>query len=60
MVQIATLKPARCELIFQGKVAELRKDEVLIVWKLDRLPCSLKDTLPLMERIQQLGAEADA
>jgi len=27
----------------------LHKDEVLIAWKLDRLSCSLKDTLPLMD-----------
>ena len=63
--QILALKSAGCELIFQEKVAsgrwerpelhrllgQLRKGDVLVVWKLDRLSRSLK------EKIQQ--AEAD-
>ena len=69
--QILALKSAGCELIFQEKVAsgrwerpelhrllgQLRKGDVLVVWKLDRLSRSLKDVLSLMEKIQQ--AEAD-
>ena len=69
--QILALKSAGCELIFQEKAAsgrwerpelhrllgQLRKGDVLVVWKLDRLSRSLKDVLSLMEKIQQ--AEAD-
>ena len=68
--QIAALKLAGCELIFQEKAAggrwerpelhrllgQLRKGDVLVVWKLDRLSRSLKDVLTLMEKIQHAGA----
>ena len=68
--QIAALKDSGCELIFQEKASggrwdrpelhrllgQLRKDDVLVVWKLDRLSRSLKDVLTLMEQIAQLGA----
>jgi DNA invertase Pin-like site-specific DNA recombinase len=68
--QIAALKNAGCERIFQEKVSggrwdrpelhrllgQLRKGDVLVVWKLDRLSRSLKDVLTLMERIDQAGA----
>ena len=68
--QIAALKSAGCELIFQEKatggrwerpelhrlLGQLRKGDVLVVWKLDRLSRSLKDVLTLMEKIQQGGA----
>ncbi len=68
--QIAALQSAGCELIFQEKVTgsrwerpelhrllgQLRKNDVLVVWKLDRLSRSLKDILILMERIQQVKA----
>jgi DNA invertase Pin-like site-specific DNA recombinase len=68
--QIAALKSAGCELIFQEKATggrwerpelhrlleQLRKDDVLVVWKLDRLSRSLKDVLTLMEKIQLAGA----
>jgi DNA invertase Pin-like site-specific DNA recombinase len=68
--QISALKKAGCELIFQEKatgarwerpqlhklLGQLRKKDVLVVWKLDRLSRSLKDVLMLMEKIQQLGA----
>nr|WP_245813063.1 recombinase family protein [Nitrosomonas cryotolerans] len=57
--QITALKSAGCELIFEEKVSggrwdrpelhrllgQLRKDDVLVVWKLDRLSRSLKDVL---------------
>ncbi len=53
--QIAALKAAGCELIFQEKVSsgrwerpelhrligQLRKNDVVVVWKLDRLSPSL-------------------
>lgn len=68
--QISALKSAGCELIFQEKapsgrwerpelhrlLGQLRKGDVLVVWKLDRLSRSLKDVVSLMEKIQQAGA----
>ncbi|MGB3222965.1 MAG: recombinase family protein [Desulforhopalus sp.] len=68
--QIDALKTAGCERIFQEKASggrwnrpelhsllgQLRKGDVLIVWKLDRLSRSLKDVLTLMEKIDQAGA----
>jgi DNA invertase Pin-like site-specific DNA recombinase len=35
---------------------QLRPDDVVVVWKLDRLSRSLKDLLHLMERIEHAGA----
>ena len=69
-VQMAALKTAGCELIFQEKASggrwdrpelqrllgQLRKGDVLVVWKLDRLSRSLKDLLTLMEKVDQAGA----
>jgi len=69
--QIAALKDFGCELIFQEKASggrwdrpelhrllgQLRKGDVLVVWKLDRLSRSLKDVLNLMEKIAQVGAD---
>lgn len=37
-------------------LGQLRKGDVLVVWKLDRLSRSLKDLLTLMERIVLAGA----
>ena len=68
--QISALKIAGCELIFQEKASggrwerpelhrlleQLRKGDVVVVWKLDRLSRSLKDVLTLLERIDQAGA----
>jgi DNA invertase Pin-like site-specific DNA recombinase len=68
--QIAALKSSGCELIFKEKASggrwdrpelhrllgQLRKDDVLVVWKLDRLSRSLKDVLLLMEKVEQAGA----
>lgn len=68
--QIAALKKTGCELVFQEKASggrwerpelhrllgQLRKGDVLVVWKLDRLSRSLKDLLTLMEKIAHLGA----
>ena len=69
-VQGAALKAAGCELIFREKASggrwdrpelhrllgQLRKGDVLVVWKLDRLSRSLRDVLILMERIQERKA----
>ena len=69
-VQIAALNKAGCERIFQEKASggrwdrpelhrllgQLRKGDVLVVWKLDRLSRSLKDVLSLMEKIDHAGA----
>jgi DNA invertase Pin-like site-specific DNA recombinase len=60
--QIHSLKTAGCELIFEEKssgarwdrhelkrlLAHLRKGDVVVVWKLDRLSRSLKDVLSLI------------
>lgn len=68
--QIAALKAAGCERIFQEKASggrwdrpelqrlfeQLRKDDMVMVWKLDRLSRSLKDLLTLMEKFDQAGA----
>jgi DNA invertase Pin-like site-specific DNA recombinase len=68
--QIDALEAAGCSLIFQEKVSggrwnrpelhrllgQLRQDDVVVVWKLDRLSRSLKDVLSLMETIDQAGA----
>jgi DNA invertase Pin-like site-specific DNA recombinase len=68
--QIAALKTFGCELIFQEKssggrwdrpelhrlLEQLRKGDVLVVWKLDRLSRSLKDVLNLMDKIALSGA----
>ena len=70
VAQIDALKAAGCERIFQEKVSggrwdrpelhrllgQLRKEDVLVVWKLDRLSRSLKDVLTLMEKIEKAGA----
>jgi len=40
----------------QRLMDQLRPDDVVVVWKLDRLSRSLKDLLILMERIDQAGA----
>lgn len=68
--QITALRASGCELIFQEKASggrwdrpelhrllgQLRKGDVLVVWKLDRLSRSLKDVLSLMEKITQAQA----
>lgn len=69
--QISALKSAGCELIFQEKASggrwdrpelqrllqQLRKDDQVIVWKLDRLSRSLKDLLLTLEKIENTGAD---
>jgi DNA invertase Pin-like site-specific DNA recombinase len=37
-------------------IVQLRDGDVVVVWKLDRLSRSLKDTLHIMERIESAGA----
>jgi DNA invertase Pin-like site-specific DNA recombinase len=68
--QSAALKAAGCELIFREKASggrwdrpelhkllgQIRKSDVLVVWKLDRLSRSLRDVLTIMERIQEKKA----
>ena len=68
--QSAALKAAGCDLIFREKASggrwdrpelhkllnQLRKGDVLIVWKLDRLSRSLKDLLLILERVEAVGA----
>src|SRR6202051_975523 len=69
-VQVAALKTAGCERIYREKASggrwdrpelhclldQLRKDDVLVVWRLDRLSRSLRDVLMIMERIQEAKA----
>jgi DNA invertase Pin-like site-specific DNA recombinase len=68
--QVAALKAAGCERTYREKasggrwdrpelhrlVDQIRKGDVLVVWKLDRLSRSLRDVLTIMERL----AEAEA
>ena len=68
--QVAALTAAGCERIFREKasggrwnrpelhrlVDQLRKGDVLVVWKLDRLSRSLRDVLIIMERVSEAKA----
>jgi DNA invertase Pin-like site-specific DNA recombinase len=68
--QSAALKAAGCELIFREKASggrwdrpelhkllgQMRKGDVLVVWKLDRLSRSLRDVLTIMDRVQEKKA----
>jgi len=68
--QISALNAAGCERIFQEKVGggrwsrpelerlldQLRPDDVVVVWKLDRLSRSLRDLLVILEKIGNAGA----
>ena len=65
--QVTALQSAGCELVFREKasggrwdrpelhklLSQLRKGDVLVVWKLDRLSRSLRDVLTIMERVQE-------
>jgi DNA invertase Pin-like site-specific DNA recombinase len=69
--QVAALKAAGCERIYREKASggrwdrpelqrlldQLRKGDVLVVWKLDRLSRSLRDVLIIMERLGAAGAD---
>jgi DNA invertase Pin-like site-specific DNA recombinase len=68
--QVAALKAARCERICREKASggrwdrpvlhrlldQLRKGDVLVVWKLDRLSRSLRDVLTIIEQLAEAGA----
>jgi DNA invertase Pin-like site-specific DNA recombinase len=68
--QIAQLKKAGCERIFketasggrwdrpelQACLQHLRKGDVLVVWKLDRLSRSLSDLLRILKKVDDEGA----
>jgi DNA invertase Pin-like site-specific DNA recombinase len=68
--QMAALKAAGCERIYREKASggrwdrpelhrlldQLRKSDVLVVWKLDRLSRSLRDVLTIMERLGEASA----
>src|SRR6478672_3031052 len=68
--QVAALKAAGCERIYREKASggrwdrpelhrlldQLRKGDVLVVWKLDRLSRSLRDMLTIMERLGEAAA----
>jgi DNA invertase Pin-like site-specific DNA recombinase len=68
--QVAALKSAGCGRIFREKASggrwdrpelhrlldQLRKGDVLVVWKLDRLSRSLRDVLTIMEQIAEAKA----
>jgi DNA invertase Pin-like site-specific DNA recombinase len=68
--QVAALKAARCERIYREKASggrwdrpelhrvldQLRKGDVLVVWKLDRLSRSLRDVVTIMERLAEAKA----
>lgn len=68
--QAAALKAAGCELIFREKASggrwnrpelhkllgQLRRGDVLVVWKLDRLSRSLRDVLTIMEQVKAAKA----
>jgi DNA invertase Pin-like site-specific DNA recombinase len=70
-LQITALKENGCELIFQEKASggrwdrpelhrllgQLRKGDIVTVWKLDRLSRSLKDLLLTLEKIEEAGAD---
>jgi len=69
-LQIDALQKAGCTKIFQEKftgatkerpelqklLAQLRPDDVVVIWKLDRLGRSLKDLISIVTEIQDKGA----
>jgi DNA invertase Pin-like site-specific DNA recombinase len=68
--QVAALKAAKCERIYREQASggrwdrpelhrlldQLRKGDVLVVWKLHRLSPSLRDVLTIMERLAEVKA----
>lgn len=68
--QVAALRASGCDKIFREKASggrwdrpelqkllnHLRKGDVVVVWKLDRLSRSLKDVLTIMETLRQQKA----
>lgn len=73
-VQVEALKAAGCERIFTEEASggrwnrpelhrlldHLRPDDILTVWKLDRLSRSLKDLIAILEKIEQAGASFES
>ena len=71
-LQLDVLKKADCRRVYQEKVSgakagrsrpelarlleQLRDEDVVVVWKLDRLACSTRDLLEIMAAIQATGA----
>ncbi len=69
-LQIDALKKEGCYQIFQEKVSgskadrpelqkmidQLREDDIIVIWKLDRLGRSLRDLVNLIKEIQDRGA----
>jgi DNA invertase Pin-like site-specific DNA recombinase len=69
-LQVAALKAAGCERIYREKASggrwdrpelhrildQLRKGDVLVVWRLDRLSRSLRDVLTIMEQLAESKA----
>jgi DNA invertase Pin-like site-specific DNA recombinase len=69
-IQIKALQRAGCKQIYQEKVSgvgrtrpefekmmqQIRKDDVLIIWRLDRLARSTKVLLETIEQLQEKGA----
>jgi len=42
--------------VLHQMIEQLRKDDIVVIWKLDRLSQSLKDLLVIIERIEKAGA----
>lgn len=73
-LQEDSLKAAGCEQIFTDKISSskkqrpgldaalsyVRKGDVLVVWKLDRLARSLNDLVHLVEKLKEKGAHIEA
>ena len=69
-IQLQALRRAGCKLIYQEKVSgvgrsrpefqnmmqHIRKDDVLIIWRLDRLARSTKMLLETIEQLKEKGA----
>src|SRR5260370_17795025 len=69
--QIDQLEKAGCERVYRENASggrwdrpelhkaleHLRRDDVLIVWKLDRLSRSLSDLLRILQKVDEAGAE---
>jgi len=67
---IDALKEVGCKKIFQEKISgaksnrpelqkmieQIREDDIIVIWKLDRLGRSLKDLVQLMKTINDKGA----
>jgi DNA invertase Pin-like site-specific DNA recombinase len=69
--QVEALQKAECERIFYEEASggrwdrpelhklldQLRPDDIVMVWKLDRLSRSLKDLIAILERLEKAGAK---